>query len=168
MQPRTPGPVRRILLRLITFPAVSEVLAGSLPGLDRLVFRVTAGRTMLSSAIAGLPVVMLTTVGARSGRERTVPVLGVPVDGALVVIASNWGAARHPAWYLNLTANPEARVAVDDEVRTVRAREAAGGERERLWALGLAVYPGWAAHERRAGERTIPVMVLEPLPAPAA
>jgi deazaflavin-dependent oxidoreductase (nitroreductase family) len=67
-----------------------------------VVYRVSRGRSTFTSWVTGLPIVMLTTTGARSGRQRTLPVLGVPDDGTLVVIASNYGQERNPAWYYNL------------------------------------------------------------------
>ena len=86
--------------------------------------------------------------------------LGVPDGANLVVMASNWGQRHHPAWYYNLRAHPEATVTVGGTSRQVRAHEASGQERERLWRRGLEVYPGYAAYERRAANRHIPVMVL--------
>ena len=112
--------------------------------------------------MTGLPVVMLTTVGVRSKRPRTLPLLGLPDGERTVVIASNYGQRRHPAWYLNLRADPEATITAGGVSRRVVAREAEGDERERLWRLGLAVYPGWAGYERRASNRRIPVMMLSP------
>lgn len=160
---RDAGPVRRLLRRLAATPLMSRLYAHALHDIDRFVYRVTSGRAMFSTTLAGLPVVLLTTQGARSRREVTVPVIGLPIDDdAMAVIASNWGAQRHPGWYHNLVAHPEATVTVDGQRWTVQAREATGVERERLWQLGLAVYPGWSGYERRASPRRIPVMVLEP------
>lgn len=142
--------------------ADARVYAPTLHHIDRFVCRATRGRGMFSTALARLPVILLTTRGAKSGRLLTVPVIGLPAGDDLVVIASNWGGQRHPGWYHNLVAHPEATVTVDGQRWTVQAREATGVERERLWQLGLAVYPGWSGYERRASPRRIPVMVLEP------
>lgn len=106
---------------------------------------------------------MLTTTGARSGQARTVPVLGLPTPDGLVVIASNYGQERQPAWYYNLRALPEGEVAVGPTVRRFRAIEAQGDQRARIWREGLEVYPGWATYERRASHRNIAVFVLQPL-----
>ena len=91
------------------------------------------------SWLSGLPVVMLTTTGARTGQQRTLPVIAVPDGDNLVVIASNWGQRRHPAWYHNLRAHPEATVTVGGVSRRVRAHEAVGEERDRLWQRDLEV-----------------------------
>jgi deazaflavin-dependent oxidoreductase (nitroreductase family) len=105
---------------------------------------------------------MLTTTGARSGRPRTVPVLGIPFQGAIAVIASNWGQSGHPAWYYNLRANPDAQVVVDRVRRRVRAVEADADQRAEIWREGLRVYPGFSQYETRASHRRISVFVLEP------
>lgn len=126
-------------------------------------YRLTRGRYTFASLLSGLPVVMLTTTGARSGRRRTVPVLGLPTADGLVVIASNYGQERHPAWYYNLRAQPEGEVAVGSTIQRFRAIEAQGDQRARIWREGLAVYPGWSTYERRASHRNIAVFVLEPM-----
>src|SRR5689334_16660316 len=82
--------------------------------MDRPVFRWTRGRHTVGSLLTGLPVVMLTTTGARSGQQRTVPILGLPTgDGGLAVIASNFGQPKQPGWFYNLRARPEGDVVVD-------------------------------------------------------
>ena len=130
--------------------------------IDRPVHRLMRGRHTFTSLLTGLPVVMLTTTGARSGAARTVPVLGLPTADGLVVIASCFGQARHPAWHHNLRANPDAIVAVAADERAVRAVEAHGERRARIWREALAIYPGWSQYERRAAHREIAVYVLEP------
>jgi deazaflavin-dependent oxidoreductase (nitroreductase family) len=90
--------------------------------LDRAISRLTGGRTTFSTLLTGIPVVMLTTTGARSGRQRTVAVAGIPHPDGLGVIASNFGQDKHPAWYHNLKANPEAVVSVAGEEWKTRER----------------------------------------------
>jgi deazaflavin-dependent oxidoreductase (nitroreductase family) len=130
--------------------------------LDRPIHRWTHGRHTLGSALTGLPVVMLTTTGARSGQLRTVPILGIPFSGGMAVIASNFGQQHHPAWYYNLRAHPDAQVVIDGVRRPVRAVEAEGDRRAEIWKEGLRVYPGFSQYERRASHRRITVFVLEP------
>jgi deazaflavin-dependent oxidoreductase (nitroreductase family) len=129
--------------------------------IDRPVHRLTNGRHTLASMLSGLPVVMLTTTGARSGKLRTSPVLGLPSPDGLVVIASNYGQRHHPAWYHNLRANPDGEVTVDGVARPFRASVAEGEKRERIWLQALKVYPGWSRYERRAAHRAIAVFVLD-------
>jgi deazaflavin-dependent oxidoreductase (nitroreductase family) len=130
--------------------------------LDRPVHRASRGRYTLGSLLSGLPVVMLTTVGARTGRPRMVPILGLPFSGGLGVIASNFGQHRHPGWYYNLRAHPDAEVVVDGVRRRVRAVEADADQRAEIWREGFRVYPGFSQYERRASHRRISVFVLEP------
>jgi deazaflavin-dependent oxidoreductase (nitroreductase family) len=129
--------------------------------IDRPVYTLTRGRATFASLMSGLPVVQLTTTGASSGRPRTVPVLGVPTADGLAVVASNWGRERGPAWERNLRSDAAATIAIGRHVRRVRAVEADGPLRERIWREGLLVYPGWSEYERRAGRRRIAVFVLE-------
>jgi deazaflavin-dependent oxidoreductase (nitroreductase family) len=127
---------------------------------DRPVYRLTGGRHTVASLLSGLPVVMLTTTGARSGKARTVPVLGLPTPEGLVVIASNYGQQRHPAWYYNLRARPEGEVTVEGVRRPFKATVAEGEQRGRIWLQALKVYPGWSRYERRAAHRDIAVFIL--------
>jgi deazaflavin-dependent oxidoreductase (nitroreductase family) len=152
--------VQRALRRLAASGPGSWVFARILHRIDRPVFRLTRGRATFASLISGLPVVMLTTTGARTGRRRTVPVLGLPTPDGLAVIASNWGRRDPAAWERNLRAEPVATVGIGGHKRRVRAVEARGEQRERIWREGIETYPGWSAYERRAGDRTITVFVL--------
>jgi len=140
----------------------SWIFARTLHHVDRPVYRLTGGRHTLSGLLSGIPTVMLTTTGARSGRPRTVPVLGIPTSDGVAVIASNFGQHHHPAWYHNLRADPRAEVVVDGRRRQVRAVEAQDDRRAQIWELGLRVYPGFSQYERRAAGRDIRVFVLEP------
>jgi deazaflavin-dependent oxidoreductase (nitroreductase family) len=154
---------QRFLRRFAASGPGSWLFARVLHHIDRPVHRLTHGRYTFASLVAGLPVVMLTTTGAKSGRPRTVPVLGIPAADGLAIIASNFGQDRHPGWYHNLRAKPEADVVVDGDHRHVRAVQAEGERRARIWQEGLRVYPGFDQYERRATQRRISVFLLEPL-----
>lgn len=154
--------LQRILRRFAASGPGSWVFARVLHRIDRPVHRLTGGRHTFSSLLSGLPVVMLTTTGARSGQSRTTPLLGIPIEGDVAVIASNFGQYRHPAWYHNLRAHPEAEVVVHGARRAVRASEATAEERTRIWQDALRVYPGFGQYERRAAHRRISVFVLRP------
>jgi len=112
----------------------------------------------------GNRLVLLTTTGARSGKEGTTPVMYHRDGERYVVVASKAGAPDNPAWYHNLKANPVARVEVGSDSGTetfeVRAREAEGEERERMWAERVAIAPGFGDYQRQTSRR-IPVMILE-------
>src|SRR3954471_16603471 len=110
-----------------------------LPSLDRPLLRLSRGR--LSTGV-GQTYVLLHARGAKSGVERTVPLLGTKSGDAILLVASKAGAPEHPAWFHNLRANPEVAVTVNGEQRAMRARVAAGEERERLWAIACDHYSG--------------------------
>jgi deazaflavin-dependent oxidoreductase (nitroreductase family) len=108
----------------------------------------------------GATVLLLTTTGRKSGEKHTFPLI-YGLDGDTpVVVASKGGASRHPIWYLNLRAHPEAEVQILGERFRVRAHEAEGEERERLWALMNELWPHYEQYQRRT-DRRIPVVVLE-------
>jgi deazaflavin-dependent oxidoreductase (nitroreductase family) len=106
---------------------------------------------------------LLTTVGARTGQRRTTPMMFHPDGDRLLVIASNIGAPRHPDWYLNLAANPQVTVEVGDEQYEAVATTAEGGERDRLWSMLKQNYPFFAEHEQKT-DRQIPVVILSRAP----
>jgi deazaflavin-dependent oxidoreductase (nitroreductase family) len=154
--------LRRVMRLSGSVRPITWFYARALHHIDHVVYRLTRGRGTFTSWVSGLPIVMLTTTGARSGRRRTLPVLGVPHDGNLVVIASNYGQDHNPAWYYNLRAHPGASIIFEGERRQVVARELSGDERESWYARGVEIYPGWTSYRKRA-PRTIPVMELQPL-----
>jgi deazaflavin-dependent oxidoreductase (nitroreductase family) len=108
------------------------------------------------------PTVLLTHTGARSGRKRTTPLAYFTVGDDAILIASRGGARHHPAWFHNVTANPEVELWTKGGGGLYRAQEAEGSERERLWNLATTLYPGFASYQERAGERVIPVVVCTP------
>jgi deazaflavin-dependent oxidoreductase (nitroreductase family) len=110
----------------------------------------------------GLPVVILTTTGARSGAVRKNPVMRVEKDGTYAAIASYAGNPANPQWYYNLLAHPEATLQDGAAVRRVRARELAGTEKQAWWDIADAFYPAYARYRATAG-RDIPVLALEPV-----
>jgi deazaflavin-dependent oxidoreductase (nitroreductase family) len=129
-------------------------------GIHRAVFNISKGR--IFGKAFGMPVVELVTTGRRSGKERST-MLAVPItDGdRLVLVASFGGDDRHPAWYLNLRANPEVRATIAGSTRTMIARIATEEERDELWPRITSVFEGYARYQTRT-ERPIPVVILEP------
>ena len=100
--------------------------------------------------------------GAKSGAERTTPLLATKEGDVVVLVASKAGAARHPAWFHNVRANPDVEVTMDGRRRPMRAQITEGEERERLWRIVCDHYSGYATYQRRAGDRVIPVVALRP------
>lgn len=109
-----------------------------------------------------LPTLLLTSVGRKSGEPRPLPLIYKKVGDNYVIIASKGGAPAHPSWYLNLEANPDCEVQAGRHIATARARTAEGSEREDLWAQLAEVYPPYNDYQKHAGDRQIPVVVLEP------
>ena len=109
-----------------------------------------------------LPTLLLTTTGRKSGAPRALPLIYGEAGGAYVVIASKGGMPTHPIWYLNLEANPNCELMVGPKSLSARARVAEGEERERLWKQMTELYPPYLKYQETAGDRTIPVVVLDP------
>jgi deazaflavin-dependent oxidoreductase (nitroreductase family) len=123
-------------------------------------FRANGGK--LGGNFEGAPVLLLHTVGAKSGLERINPMMYRDLgDGRLAVFASRAGADSNPDWYHNLVANPDLTAEVGTETRSFRARTATGSEREPIWTNQKAEYPGFAGYEAST-TREIPVVILEP------
>jgi deazaflavin-dependent oxidoreductase (nitroreductase family) len=152
----------RFVRRSAAWPPVSWFYARALHHIDRWIYRLSGGRALFSAWLSGLPVVLLTTRGARTGAERTLPVLGIPEGDALIVIGSNYGKRHSPAWAFNLRAHPAARARFEGRDLDVLAGELTGSERDAAYERGIDVYPGWIAYRRRAAPRVIPVFRLEP------
>ncbi|UXA05584.1 nitroreductase family deazaflavin-dependent oxidoreductase [Mycobacterium sp. SMC-2] len=150
----------RVMRRFASTTVGVALLRHTAHHLDRLVTRVAGGRTSFAGVATGIPVVMLTTTGAKSGEPRTVAVYGIPHPDGLALIASNFGGAKHPAWYHNLKAHPEATVTIGRDTWQTAARLATPVERDEIWAKGLELYPGWRKYEVRAGKRHIEAFVL--------
>ena len=112
--------------------------------------------------IMGLPVVLLTMVGAKSGAIRKVPLMRVEHDGLYAAVASLGGAPDHPQWYWNLRRRPELDLQDGTVVSRRRARELEGAEREAWWERCVAAFPPYASYQRKT-DRLIPVFVLEPV-----
>ena len=121
------------------------------------VYQGSGGRVL--GRMGGQPVLLLQTTGRRSGRTRTTPVQHLPDGDTFVVVASNAGAARPPAWYLNLRADPHARVDIGPRTVDVRAQDAAGLERAELWQRLTAANRYLERAARKAG-RELPLMAL--------
>jgi deazaflavin-dependent oxidoreductase (nitroreductase family) len=126
--------------------------------LDQPLLRMSNGRLSVS---IGQPVLLLTARGAKSGKPRSTPLLYALDGDRIVLIASKAGNAKHPSWYHNLKAHPDADIKAKGRSGRYRAREAEGEERERLWKLANDLYRGYDVYQERAGARRIPVMVLE-------
>src|SRR5215469_5465352 len=118
----------------------------------------TRGTTLRDT---GLPVVIITNRGVRSGKLRKTPVMRVEHDGRYAAVASQGGSRDHPQWYYNFRANPAVQLQDGPDRRDMIAREVSGEERARWWKRAVAAYPPYAEYQERT-TRQIPVFVLEP------
>lgn len=131
--------------------------------LHRRLLRLTGGRLLATSG--RMLVLLLTTSGRKTGQPRIWPLSYLADGDALVIVASNTGRERHPAWYLNLLAEPRATMRLGAEIRQVRAEVATPTEKARLWPRLTQAEPLYAAYQRRT-RREIPVVLLHPSAAP--
>lgn len=115
------------------------------------------------TTLRGLPVVILTMRGAKSGKIRKVPLMRVEHDGRYAAVASKGGAPEHPQWYHNLKANPRLKLQDGPNVYEMEARELEDGEeRQEWWERAVRTFPDYADYQRRA-PRQIPLFLLEPV-----
>jgi deazaflavin-dependent oxidoreductase (nitroreductase family) len=155
------GVIRRRMRLMVAAWPVAQLSPHFLPPLDHFLYRVTRGRFTFSAWTTGMPVVVLTTKGARTGQPRTSRVLGIPDGDGFIVIAANFGQRFHPGWYYNLLADPQVSVVAGDTKGTFYARELDGDDRERGYQSALSMNPAWPRYQERAGKRVIPVFRLD-------
>ena len=142
-----------------SWPVLNRVFAA-----HKWIYRTSGGRIGRKLPFVSAPMLLLDHRGAKSGVERTSPLLYVPIPGSaygdVAIVASKGGFPKNPAWYHNLKAHPETTVQIGRERRAVRAREATGEERDRLFAEATRLYRDYATYQART-DRKIPVIVLE-------
>jgi F420H(2)-dependent quinone reductase len=122
-------------------------------------YRLTGGK--LGGRMAGIPVLLLTTTGRKSGKEHTTPLGCFESDGGYVIIASNGGAKSSPGWFYNLKSSPHATIEIGDQVLEVDAEIAGPDKRPRLWTRLIELSPGYANYQKRTTHE-IPVVILHP------
>lgn len=127
---------------------------------DQLLHRLTGGRLTLLR-VAGLPSMLLTVTGRKSGVPRSTPLLCVPSQDGFLVAGSNFGGQKLPVWVYNVRSADTVTVTVDGKAHTVVPRELLGADREQAWAHMLNTWPNYAKYAERT-ERVIPVFLMEP------
>ncbi|MGB5656127.1 MAG: nitroreductase family deazaflavin-dependent oxidoreductase [Acidimicrobiia bacterium] len=140
---------------------VSATLQRTLHPLDQTLHRISGGRHTAAGLLAGIPVIVLTTVGAKTGRYRTTPLMGTPMGDNLIIIGSNFGTKATPGWVHNLEADPRAAVTYRKRHIAVLARRANEQETERAFEAAAAIYAAFPSYRARAGHREIRVFALE-------
>jgi deazaflavin-dependent oxidoreductase (nitroreductase family) len=153
------GVVGRTVIRMAASPTFARVAPSIVPRLDRLVHRLTGGRTTMSAGM--VPTVLLTTTGSRSGEARTVPLACVPEGEVLYVVGSNYGRERHPAWSTNLMATPRARASFGGRDYDVDAHLLTSAEKEEAWPRLVTAWPAYDIYVERSG-RDLRVFRLSP------
>jgi F420H(2)-dependent quinone reductase len=138
---------------------VFRTLLNAASSAHKAVYRASGGR--IGGKAVGLPILLLTTTGRKTGKRRTTPLCFLRDGDAFVVVASNGGRDWFPAWWLNLQRNPRASVLVGRAEIAVTARKASPEERERLWAGITTIAPNYLGYQRRT-RRKIPLGILEP------
>lgn len=121
--------------------------------------RLTGGR--LGGRMMGMPVMLLTTTGRKTGKPRTTPLTAVEHEGRTYLVASKGGDEHHPAWYLNLVATPEVTVQSEGRTLPMTARVLPADEREAIWPVVTRTYKGYAGYQKKT-DREIPVVELVP------
>ncbi len=160
-------PLYTSLVRKLSSQAgIAHILARSLPTLDRWWFRLSDEKQTLTSLLADVPVVMVTTIGAKSRQARTTPLLPI-IDPSqpqrIALIATNFGQERYPSWYFNLKKNPQAECLINKEHRKYLAREVEGEEYAHYWQLAEKTFFGYRLYRQRIRTRHIPIVLLEPM-----
>ena len=153
---------QHLIQRITAMPWASRFMTNRLHRWDRWVYQRTRWRWTATEILAGLPVIFITTLGARTGIRRTTPLLAIRDGKNFILIATKFGAKQHPDWYFNLKTNPQVDVLYGGRTLTYLARELEGDERDASWAHAVAYYPGYQAYEHRAADRKIPVLILTP------
>ena len=151
--------MQRRLRRLVHLLVGAILTSRPVTVFHRAVYRASGGRLLASGL--GLPMVLMTTTGRRTGRARTAPLTGFLDGPAVVVVASNGGSHRDPAWLVNLREDPRATVQLRGRTWPVRAREASQQELDRLWPIIVGGFGGYATYRTRT-DRPIPLVILEP------
>ena len=134
-------------------------LMGIFVALNVWMYRLSGGRVM--GRMGAAPILLLTTVGRKSGKWRTVPLLYLEDAGRFAIVASYAGSPQHPAWFFNLEANPQVELQVQSRKLSATARRASAEEKAQLWPRLVAIYPAYADYQKRTS-REIPVVVISP------
>ncbi|MCU0267115.1 MAG: nitroreductase family deazaflavin-dependent oxidoreductase [Acidimicrobiales bacterium] len=159
---RTPNAIQRFGQAFGSTKAGAWTFSRSLRHLDRALHKLSKGRTSFPMVLAGLPVLMVTTTGRRSGEPRTTPLIAPPVGDTLALVGTNFGQKNTPAWVFNLEADPRATVEYHGKTLEVTARPATEDERADIWKTAGAIYGGYSKYQQRISGRDIRLFVLEP------
>ena len=122
------------------------------------VYQVSGGRLM--NKLSGMPIVLVNMRGAKSGKMKTIPLMYVPHDSGVILVASQGGAPKHPVWYYNLIKNPDVEITQGGQTRKLTARRVSDEEKAELWPTCVKHYPPYEQYQKRT-DRNIPVFICE-------
>jgi deazaflavin-dependent oxidoreductase (nitroreductase family) len=157
-----PNLFQKMIHRILMLRWVSAFLAVNLHRMDAVMLKLSHGRHTVTE-IVGLPIIQITTIGAKSGEPRTMPLVSLFDGEKIALIGSNFGRQHNPGWYYNLKANPQCTVQVNGREQKFIARQTEGEEREKYWQMAVSYYKGYDLYKVRAAHRQIPVIILEPV-----
>ena len=156
-----PNTLQRLIHRIVSIRPLVTFFATHMHEIEFYILRMSGGRYSLSE-FGGWTIIELTTIGAKTGQERTMPLLAGIEGDKIALIASSFGRVHNPGWYYNLKAHPECKVTYKAKVIPYVAREVAGNEYDKYWRLVSSNYVGYEKYKKTAAHRHIPVMLLEP------
>jgi deazaflavin-dependent oxidoreductase (nitroreductase family) len=159
-QVRKPNAAQVAMQHIAATRAGAWFFARTLDHIDRALLRFSQGKVTVPSLVAGLPVLTVTTIGARTGRRRSAPLVGVPAGDDIAVIGTSFGQARTPGWYYNMRADPTVEVTYRDKTVKAIAREAGAEEKQAIWDRAKTMYVGYDAYASRIKNRQIHIMIL--------
>ena len=159
---RKPNAFQKLLHRFLMLRPISAFLSIALHRLDTIMLKLTKGKHTVAE-IVGLPIIQITTIGAKTGQPRTMPLVSLFDGEKIALIGSNFGGKHNPGWYYNLKAHPKCTVEVNGRAAEYIARQVDGAEREKYWGMAVSYYKGYDLYKVRAAHRQIPVMILEPV-----
>jgi F420H(2)-dependent quinone reductase len=161
IKPNKPNILQRFIHRIVAMGPLRMFFASHMHRIDFYMLKMTGGKYSLSE-FGGWTIIQFTTIGAKTGQERTMPLLAGIEGDTIALIASSFGREHNPGWYYNLKVNPECKVDYKGKLMSYIAREVDGEEYDKYWALVASNYVGYEKYKKIAAHRHIPVMVLEP------
>ena len=156
-----PNAFQKLLHRFLMVRPVSAFLSVALHRMDTMILKFTKGKHTLA-ALVGLPIIQITTIGAKTGRSYSLPLVGL-IDGEKIgLIASSFGRQHNPGWYYNLKAHPQCTVQINGRSAEYIAHQVEGEEYEKYWSMAVSYYKGYELYKVRVAHRQILVMILVP------
>ena len=157
---RNPNAAQVAMQHVASTRAGAWFFARTLHHVDRALLRLSRGQVTLPAVVAGLPVLTVTTTGARTGQRRTMPLVGVPAGDDIAVLGTSFGQPRTPGWYHNMRADPRVEVTYQNKTIKAIAWEASDQDRQAIWDRARTIYAGYDAYAGRIKNREIHVMIL--------